>query len=178
MYDFVRHIYKLWVIFEQHCTYSIMRYFLTLILILSFTTNFYSQDSNLNFIRLSYSHSAISESKIDIFINKDSPNKNHFFVSVITSESQKKYSIENKKMLELKEAIIKISPSDIIKENRMCLDGSDTEISFSNSVVGNTEVKYSVHCLSSQDDKTAWKDFLNVVNMILDIAKMKFTDLK
>lgn len=155
-----------------------MRFFLTLLLYYLLTTNLYSQKNNIRFITLSHSNSSLIGSKVNIFIFQEEINKNSFYVSVKTYESEKKLSVDYKKIQELKEAIFKLSPEDFIKESRNCLDGSDTEIIFTNNIFGNNEVKFSVNCLDSEDSKTSWKDFLNVVNLILDMAKMKFTDLK
>ena len=156
---------------------KLMRVSLTLV-VYFFIANIYSQNDEIPSIRFHHQNGMIIGSKVNVLIYQDSRDKDLFFVNVETSKSKNRYSISREEVLALKEAIYKISPNDVIKEDRSCLDGSDTEIEFSKDIIFFNSVKYSVNCLNSGDDKTVWKDFLNAVNLILDLAKLKFSDLK
>ena len=154
-----------------------MRISLTLV-VYFFIANIYSQNDNIPRIRFHHHNGIIIGSNIDVLIYQGFTDKKLFFVNVETSKSKNRYSISREEVLAIKEAISKISPNDITNVDRNCLDGSDTEIEFSKNIVSSNSVKYSVNCLNSSDNKTAWKDYLNAVNLILDLANLKFSDLK
>jgi hypothetical protein len=155
-----------------------MKLFLTLICFF-FITNSYSQtDTLIKSVHFHHRNGIIVGSQIDVYIYQDLWDDNHFYVEVKTSKSENKYPITYENILELSYAVSKILPNDIIKVDRTCLDGGDTEIKFTKSGDFQNSVKYSVNYLSSSDDKTAWKDYLIAVNLILDLAKLKFSDLK
>ena len=154
-----------------------MKLFLTLIFSFFIGSSF-CQTSNIDRIGLHHYNSIVINSEIEIFFfHEGMGKKSKFYINVKTSKSENKYPVSEEKATNLIKAVSKISPEDLIKVERSCLDGSDTEISFSR-LFGSGSVKYSVNCLNSDDDKTAWKDYLNAVYLILDLAKLKFSDLK
>ena len=152
-----------------------MKLFLTFI-VSFFITNIYAQTNNIQRISLHHQNSIIIDSDIYIYFYQDFNRK--FYVDVKTSKMENKYSVSNEKASELIASVSKISPTDIAKEVRNCLDGSDTVIEFSSSIIAGNSVTYSINCLSSEDYKTSWSDYLMTVNLILEIAKLKFSDLK
>ncbi|MEO8516652.1 MAG: hypothetical protein ABI426_07910 [Flavobacterium sp.] len=152
-----------------------MKLLITFVFGIFFLKN-YSQTNDIKYVYLHNNNSARIYSDIDIYIYqvKDSAE-----VYIKTYKSEKKYSISNKKFLNLSNAILKIDPKDVMQDVRTCLDAGDIEIEFSGrSMIPENKVKYSISCLSSEDNKTVWKEYLNAVTLILEIAKLKFSDLK
>lgn len=151
--------------------------YLYLIILLTFTIKNYSQISDIKYIHLRNHNSSVIHSNLDIYIFHQPNNSVDVFVK--THNGEKKYSISNEKLLNLSNAILKINPKDVMQDVRNCLDAGETEIEFSSiSFLPQNTVKYSVSCLSSKDKETEWKDFFNSVNLILEVAKLKFSDLK
>lgn len=155
-----------------------MRLFLTLAFCI-FTTIIYSQnDSNIKCVRFHHQNGVVHKSKIDIVVYQDLIEKDLFFVTVETANSNNKYPISREKLIALSEAVSKISPEDISKDYKYCLDAGTTQIEFSEYPVSPNFVKYSLSCLEIVDNQGPWKNFLHAVNLILDLAKLQFSDLK
>ena len=143
-----------------------------------FVANSYSQkDVSLQKIRFHHQNAAYFNSEISILISQDFEDKTIFYVEVETSKHKNRYSTTHEEVLKLSDVVSKISPNDIIKMERICLDSGNTEIEFSKDLFGGS-VKYAVNCLNSNDNETAWKDFFKSVIMILKLAKLEFSDLK
>lgn len=151
-----------------------MKFILTFFCFFTFFCS-HSQKSQITSIRLNHINATYFKSEIRIFIYSDG-NKPKIYVE--TSEGKKNYSISINEFNELCNAIIKISPLDVIQEVNICLDGGDTEISFSGSTLQANSTKYSVNCLSISDQNTVLKDYLFATNLILTKAKLNFSDLK
>ena len=67
---------------------------------------------------------------------------------------------------------------DVLQKDRNILDCSETKIEFSSSIPIGNSVTYTVYCLNNNEEITSWRDYLKAVNLILDLAKLKFSDLK
>ncbi|SFB29304.1 hypothetical protein SAMN05660845_2451 [Flavobacterium swingsii] len=153
-----------------------MKLFLTLILFF-LSVSIYSQtNNNIHRIIFRHNNSVVINSGVEIYFFKDFYDK--FYIDVITYKSKNKYSVSNEKASDLINAVSKISPIAVVQEVRNCLDGGRTEIEFSTSIIAGNTVNYSIYCLNIEDEKTAWSDYLNAVNLILDLAKLKFSDLE
>jgi hypothetical protein len=142
-----------------------------IIVILGFTNSF-SQTSDINNIQFKYSNAILIPSDIEINISKTAKAAS---VSIKSPHRNTKTAITTQNYLELCEAILKIAPKDIIQKDGICLDGGYPTISF----YGNSasRIEYSVGCLDESDESTSYKDFLYAVKLILEIAKLKFSDL-
>lgn len=135
-----------------------------------------SQTNNIKYIHFHNHNSIIVKSDLDVYIFQINDSVN---VYIKTHESEKNYSIPNEKLLKLSNAILKINPKDIMQDVRTCLDAGETEINFSSTgFLPQNLVTYKVSCLSQEDNKTIWKEYLNAVNLILEIAKLKLSDLE
>lgn len=154
-----------------------MKLFQTFILFFLVVNCFSQTNTEDKQIHFRHYNSIILGSEIIIKIFPNHKKENYFNVEVKTSEYFRRYKIKESTFLEVWSAIIKIAPSDLMQVERHCLDGGTTEIELYKDV-GTVSIKYSVHCMSSQDDKTAWKDYLNAVKLILEVAKLNYSDLK
>lgn len=151
---------------------------LVVIIACFFTKMIHSQsDILIQKVILNHQNSIVMNSKIEIVIYQDPLNEYKYYVRVEKSNYSEKYSISQEKFLELNNALFKIKTKDIMSYEKSCLDGGGTEIQFINDFFGGC-VSYSVYCLSNKDDNTPWKDFLFAVNLILDLANLKISDLK
>ena len=153
-----------------------MKLFLTLFLNF-FVYNIYSQTNDIIYISFHHQNPIVVNSEIDIYFYQDF-REQKFYINVKTSKFEKQYFVSNEKAANLIDIVSKISAIDIIQDVRNCLDGSDTEITVSKSILSQNSVTYSVNCLSSEDEKTPWKDYFKAVNLILDLAQLKFSDLE
>ena len=136
----------------------------------------YSQTTNIKYIHFHNHNSIIANSDLDIYIFQINDSVD---VYVKTHVSEQKYSIPNEELLKLSNAILKINPKDIMQDVRNCLDAGETEINFSSTgFAPQNIVTYKVSCLSPEDSKTIWKDYLKAVNLILENAKLKLSDLE
>ena len=146
-------------------------------LILFFTiSNIYSQKNNIINIHFSYQNAINVGSKIEIFFCKE--NDNEFSIYVRKYKSEYKYLLNFEKVTSLINAVYKISPMDVLQKDRNILDCSETKIEFSSSIPIGNSVTYTVYCLNNNEEITSWRDYLKAVNLILDLAKLKFSDLK
>lgn len=143
-----------------------------LLLTFCFYTNFYSQENNITFITFeNYNSSAIGgEIEISIYPN-DSRSKATVEVKTPT---EKKIEISIEKYNEICESLLQISPKDIIEDFKVMLDGATTEIKFGD---GFNRVSYSIHGLNVDDQKTAYKNFLNSTLIILNTVQIKIPNL-
>ncbi len=138
----------------------------------------HSQNSDIKNIHFHYNRSNIINSDIDIYFYQEIKN-NTVKVSVNKYKNNNEYTISSKKFSELIKSVLKISLKDVIQDIRSCLDGEDMEISFSTTCYMPTnEVIYKTSCLSTEDEKTVLKDYLSAVNLVLEVSKLKFTDLE
>lgn len=134
--------------------------------------NCISQTSEIEFIKFNYSNSIAFPSAVEIKIYRT---EKAAMVEITSPNRNAKTVISREKYEELCEKILKIVPSEILKEIRICLDGGSSKITFSNSL---NHVEYAVDCLLEEDESTVYKDFFNSVKLILEVAKLKFTDLR
>jgi len=149
----------------------------TILLCLLFASGYAQMDKQYKYIHFRHSNGAFFGSEINIRVFPNHKKENYFSVEVEKSEYTNIYKIKEKKFSEIWTAISEIKPSDLMKENRFCLDGGTTSIQFSKGF-HSIKVDYSLYCLNSNDDKTAWKDYLNAVKLILEVAKLNYSDLK
>lgn len=153
-----------------------MKLLITLIFsVFCFKSN--SQTNEVQYVHFHTNNSIVINSDIDIYIYEvDDKNSE---VVIKTYDKKKEYLISNIKLSELSDSILKINVRHIMQDIGSCLDGGDIEIEFSaRSILPQNFVKYKASCLSQEDKKTVRKDFLNTVNLILEIAKLKFDDLR
>lgn len=135
----------------------------------------YSQSDEIKNVHLHYHNSMVVFSEIDIYIYQA---KDSAEVYVKTYKSEKSYKVHQRDFLKLSNAILKINPKDVIQNVRSCLDAGNIEINFSaNEILSHNMISYKVACLGPEDTNTAWKDYLNAVNLILEMAKLKLSDL-
>lgn len=140
-----------------------------------FISNLYSQSDDTIIVSFKHHNSMIITSEIYISFIKDFKEKKSS-IYVKTSKGQNQYTVSDEKATNLINVVSNLSANDIIQDVRKCLDGSDTEIKIQKKNLG-TSVSYSINCLSIIDENMPWRDFFKAVNLILDIANHKFSDL-
>jgi hypothetical protein len=95
----------------------------------------------------------------------------------VTIDENKTTSFELplEKLVEISNEILKLKPEDIIEDtNLIALDAATTSLSFGNLW---KTVTYSVYALDNGDENSTRREFLKVVNKILEIANVKIRGL-
>lgn len=145
-----------------------------------FTITFFkifSQTTEIKYVHFHSFNSSVIHSDVDISVYYLDDNTVDVYVNTYNNKTKYKTTVE--KFSELSSAISKINPKDVIHDDKNCLDGNNTEINFaSRSILPENIVKYSISCLGSEDKNTPWKDYLNAVNLILEIAKLELKNIK
>ena len=111
---------------------------------------------------------------IKISIYPSFSNRNGMILKSQIKDSIKEIQISKEDFKQIQDAVINIDVKDLYGNFKMGLDGSTTKILFGDRW---NEVSYSVWGLNKSDEKTPFKDFLHVTELILKLANIKISEL-
>jgi hypothetical protein len=134
--------------------------------------NCFSQTSDIRSIRFHYSNSTVIPSEVEIQIYQSDKAA---IVEIKSPNRNTKTAITTQKYSELCDALLKIDPKDVLQNIKLCLDGGTSILSFRNS---SNHIEYAVNCLTEKDESTVYKDFLYSVKLILEVAKLKLSNIE
>ncbi|BCY27968.1 hypothetical protein [Flavobacterium okayamense] len=150
-----------------------------LILFFSFFYSFSQSNHKINYIRFSYKISNIVFSDVDVTINEDfSSRKVKYHMDIVNYDGMTKISrrktLNEEDFKKIVEALNRLKISEIIENFETGLDGTHTEIEFGTFFYNTINLKlWGVH---KSQKETTLKSFIEVVELILDFAKIKIED--
>lgn len=169
------------MVFKSYKTYSKRKYMKSLYLILFFllSSKSNSQDLKIQIVKFSYHQTSVYQGPMkEVYIVLALNDKYGKEITVyVTIDENKTTSFELplEKLVEISNEILKLKPEDIIEDtNLIALDAATTSLSFGNLW---QTVTYSVYDLDNGDENSTRREFLKVINKILEIANVKIRGL-
>ncbi|UPQ78448.1 hypothetical protein M0M57_12555 [Flavobacterium azooxidireducens] len=149
-------------------------FFISFFLIYFSLNNLFSQSLYAEKIEFNHGNSIVLDSFIRIEIYALSEDQ-FLVISTINNVTEQK-KIKYKEYKKVFDAILKIQSKDLLNENRVGLDGSDTSIKIGGMFNNYTE--YNVWGLDKNDKNNSYKDFFHATELLLNIVGKKIEELK
>jgi len=152
---------------------------LYIILLLFLSAKSFSQDVKIQNVTLSYHQTSIyrgpmKDVNIVLALN-DRYGKEITVYVTIDENKTTSFELPLEKLVEISNGILKLKPEDIIFDSdSFALDAATTSLSFGNSW---KTVTYSVYALDNSNENSTRREFLKIVNRILELANVKIRGL-
>lgn len=148
-------------------------FFLFIILFFNLST-VNSQTKNIISIYFEYNGGIIADNSVDISFNFKNYHDNYVIVKSEIRGVKSEKKISREKFDSICNALLKISSKDLVTNFGQGLDGATTSIIFGDLT---NMISYRIWGLGSGDKDTGYKDFLEAVLLILDVANAKISEI-